>query len=301
MKIKTRLILIIILFFSSISIFGGTTFFINKTSVTLEQKEKHIDELVLSVFERNLFFNDYLLTSTERAKQQLMSRHADVGEHINELLSILDNKKEIEQVTYLRDVNYITITSDIERFLAGTEEVEEAEEKTMINEHLISNIAIKSLSTAQIAKQLGKTYQKELENLRTLLTTALVIFVFIGLVSVLGIMGIVFSIIRGITKLQKGAQEITSGNLQHRVSIQTRDELGVLGEMFNDMANTLSISYGKIEESKKLLEDRVREQTKVLTEKVALLEQFKTITEEREHKMIELKKRMSAIDSKEKK
>ena len=45
-----------------------------------------------------------------------------------------------------------------------------------------------------------------------------------------------------IIRLRQGAQQVGSGNLQHRVSIETHDEIGELAEQFNLMADQLRAS-----------------------------------------------------------
>jgi methyl-accepting chemotaxis protein len=296
MSIKTKLILIGVLSLSAVLIFGSAFFLINQKSVILQQKKNHVDELIFTVFERNLFFNDYLRAPTSRAKQQLMSRNDDIGTHITRLISLLANKDDqddAEEILRIRDVNHIVVTSDIERVLA-----QEAEVLPAFYNQIILNIYSKSQSSAQIAKKLGQKYQGELDRLRATTNTLLAVLSFVGLLFALGAIKVVFSIGRSIAELQNGVREITAGNLKHRVSVKSRDEIGVLGQSFNDMADELVSSYGKIEKSKKILEDRVREQTKELSGKVALLEQFKVIAEEREHKMIELKSKTKAKSSK---
>jgi nitrogen fixation/metabolism regulation signal transduction histidine kinase len=293
MNIKTKLILIGILFLGMVLIFGTTVFFINQESSALENKKTRVDELILTVFERNVFFNDYLLSRTARAKQQLVARNTDIEDRITELLPLLTGQEEINEVRYIKDVNHTSITSDIERLLGGEKEL-----SPELHSLIVSGISVKSQSTVRIAQQLAQAYQKKLESLRFTLSAVMVGFGFLAFIFILGSVIIISSILRSLAKLNKGASEIAKGNLTHRVNIQTRDELGVLGGVFNDMAEELKATYDEIKESKELLEDRVRTQTKELTHKIALLEKFKVITEEREHRMIDLKGRIKALESK---
>jgi nitrogen fixation/metabolism regulation signal transduction histidine kinase len=292
MSIKVKLLLIGAFFISAVVIFGGSFYFINQESSALEIKKKHIDELILTVFERNVFFTDYLLARTDRAKQQLITRNSDIGNRITELLPLLEDQEEIDEIRYIRDVNHSSITDDIERLLALENEL-----SPELHSLIVSSISVKSQSTVRIAQQSGQAYQKKIEDLRNTLNALMVGFGFLVFAFVVGVAIVITSVLRSLTKLHEGAKEIAKGNLTHRVTIQTRDELGLVGGAFNDMAEELAALYNKIKESKELLEDRVRAQTELLTQKVALLEKFKTITEEREHKMLELKSRARAMEA----
>ena len=69
------------------------------------------------------------------------------------------------------------------------------------------------------------------------------------------------TVLKPVRGLMKGAQEITSGNLDYRIAIRTRDELGTLARAFNTM--TLSVKNEKAENLRwaRTLEQRVREKT----------------------------------------
>ncbi len=51
-----------------------------------------------------------------------------------------------------------------------------------------------------------------------------------------------------VSKLQKQALSLASGDLAARVEIRSRDELGLLGRVFNDMARNLQLSYDELKE-----------------------------------------------------
>jgi len=111
-----------------------------------------------------------------------------------------------------------------------------------------------------------------------------------------------------INVLRKGAQTIGQGNLEHRIKITTGDELEGLAESFNQMAKNLQDSHFALEESKNVLEikvkartkelreladsleKKVQERTKALQAQISELEKFHHLTVGRELKMIELKK-----------
>lgn len=69
------------------------------------------------------------------------------------------------------------------------------------------------------------------------------------------------SIRKPIAALLKGTDEIASGNLDYRISINTRDEFGHLASHFNEMAQELTLQQNKLREGRAVLEKRVAERT----------------------------------------
>jgi diguanylate cyclase (GGDEF)-like protein len=51
-----------------------------------------------------------------------------------------------------------------------------------------------------------------------------------------------------VSKLKKHALELSKGNLAARVKVRSRDELGLLGRVFNKMARNLQLTYDEIQE-----------------------------------------------------
>ncbi|MCK4491275.1 MAG: HAMP domain-containing protein, partial [Candidatus Altiarchaeales archaeon] len=84
------------------------------------------------------------------------------------------------------------------------------------------------------------------------------------------------SVIIPIKKLTEGAEEIGRGNLDHRINIRTKDEIGHLAIAFNKMAGDLKESKAELEEYSKTLEKRVSERTEELDKRVKELKDART-------------------------
>ncbi len=69
------------------------------------------------------------------------------------------------------------------------------------------------------------------------------------------------SVRRPIDALMKGTDEIASGNLVYRISLDTRDEFTYLATHFNKMAQQLELQQQKLREGRAVLEQRVAERT----------------------------------------
>jgi len=86
------------------------------------------------------------------------------------------------------------------------------------------------------------------------------------------------SVIIPIKKLTEGAEEIGRGNLDHRIDIKTKDEIGHLAIAFNKMAEDLKESRTELEKYSKTLEKRVDERTEELNKRVKELKDAKAAT-----------------------
>ncbi len=74
------------------------------------------------------------------------------------------------------------------------------------------------------------------------------------------------SITQPIHKLVQGTQQISQGNFEHPIHIQTKDELSVLADAFNDMGRQLQQTLGLLAQQNEDLEVRVKQRTETLTQ-----------------------------------
>lgn len=107
--------------------------------------------------------------------------------------------------------------------------------------------------------------QANVRNLR-LIMVAVSVFV-IGL-SILATFIISARITRPINQLKKSATDIVNGNLDTVVQIESPDEIGRLGEIFNMMTQRLKISFDDRERYRDHLEDLVAERTEKLEREI---------------------------------
>jgi len=76
------------------------------------------------------------------------------------------------------------------------------------------------------------------------------------------------SIIVPISKIMDGVEEISRGNLDHRIEIKTKDELGHLATAVNRMASDIKSYQAEHEEYRRNLEQKVAERTDELNQSV---------------------------------
>lgn len=70
-----------------------------------------------------------------------------------------------------------------------------------------------------------------------------------------------FTIFRPIRILEMGTTTLAAGDLDHRIKMQRKDELGMLAKSFNHMASNLKRAYTELKNWSNLLEKRVEEKT----------------------------------------
>lgn len=89
------------------------------------------------------------------------------------------------------------------------------------------------------------------------------------LIGVIITAGLIMSerLVQPIKALQEGAEIIGRGNLDHRLTITSNDEIGVLGDKFNEMTEKLKRSYLEIEDSL----EKLKEMDKFKSEFISLV------------------------------
>lgn len=140
-------------------------------------------------------------------------------------------------------------------------------------------------------------------------------------------------VLNPLKNVSKGAEIMGKGNLDHRIEVSNKDEIGTLANTLNKLAGDLKGNYDRmkeqterlkesesglqeakislenkvqertkeLEELNKSLENKVNERTKELQDRVDELEKFHELTTGRELKMIELKEKMKELQEEIKK
>jgi PAS domain-containing protein len=235
MSIKIKLTVGIILFISAVVAFAGGIYFINEQLADAEQKRNLASELVFSVFERNIFFHNYLITPNERVTQQLLSRHSDIGKHLADAFILFDDQDDILQLR-LMEKHHNLITVGIGRLIedGGSDGGSPESYARRVSQNLTQ-----SQSTSNIAQRLSETYSEKISNLRILGNRLLIVFLSLSLVLSAGASVVMIGIMKSITKLRTGVEIIARGDTKHRITIATRDEIGELARSFNTMTENL--------------------------------------------------------------
>jgi nitrogen fixation/metabolism regulation signal transduction histidine kinase len=130
-----------------------------------------------------------------------------------------------------------------------------------------------------------KNANSNAENILNTTTSSVIIaIVLIFLIAIFLSLFISRIISKPIKDLQEVALEISQGKEDKRVIINSKDEIGKLGEVFNQMAEN-------IKNSKRGIENKVKERT-------AELGELNSFMVDRELKMVELKKKIDELENK---
>ena len=238
----------------------------------------------------------------------------------------------INKMAHSKDVLYIRIIkidgsikqSSIEEERWGTIEdpvVKEAitKKKTIVRDEIFNGEEIKTIiypgyqdMTIWVAFSL-----KSIEELiRTMFIHDMLAIFSILLFVVLAMFLILRITVNPLKNMTLACEEIRKGNLDVKINIKSKTEIGELANTFNRMLEDLKRSKTILEESKETLEIRVRarneeleeltsnleeqvkQRTKTLQERVEELERFHKLTVGRELKMMELKKKIGKLEQK---
>ena len=101
-----------------------------------------------------------------------------------------------------------------------------------------------------------------------------------------------------VIRLREAADKVAGGDLKIEVEVKTGDEIEALANSFNRMTKDLKNSRWKLEEWGRTLEQKIREKTSELQEKVEELEKFNKVAVDRELKMIALKEEIESLKKK---
>ena len=149
---------------------------------------------------------------------------------------------------------------------------------------------------------------------------AILIIGLIWLLSSLAVYWVIKFFLNNLMIIQKTAVEVAKNNYEAKATVKSKDEIGDLAAIFNDMIDKIKISQKQLKEAdirltainlsleqkvkertaeleklKAGLEQSVVEKNKELYQKLNELEKFKSLTVGRELKMIELKKEIEAL------
>ena len=122
--------------------------------------------------------------------------------------------------------------------------------------------------------------------------TIIIVIIIITIFSILFSVFISRSISKPIIQLSETACKIGEGNLDTKIEIESNDETGELASSFNKMAQDLKMQQENLEKT-------VLERTDELRQKIDELKNYKRLTIDRELKMIEMKKKLEEMSSKQ--
>ncbi len=81
------------------------------------------------------------------------------------------------------------------------------------------------------------------------------------IISLLSGLFILILVNKPLKKLEKGIEEIGKGNLEYKINLKSKDELGIMARQFDDMSEKLFSAYKEIKDWSETLNEKVKEKT----------------------------------------
>lgn len=204
---------------------------------------------------------------------------------IDDILSTLaEHRTELENFMRVRS-NYETVISDARqektvRIMAMREVANEIQ------------VGVSDLDKEGLDYIIDTQKTKTNQQINTLITSNLIGGFFAVLIAVILGLFISNSISKPITELKDASNRIGRGNLNTKIELKSKDEIGELAFAFNQMTKGLKESREKLEEQTRALAKSKGE----VEAKMGELEEFNRITFGREMKIVELKKRIEELE-----
>jgi two-component system, NtrC family, sensor kinase len=98
-------------------------------------------------------------------------------------------------------------------------------------------------------------------NIKNIITNAVILML---LLSAFVIIFVTVIVNKPISAVSKGIDEISRGNLDYKIALNSNDELGIMAKEFNDMSGKLDAAYKEIKEWSETLNQKVQEKNEEL-------------------------------------
>lgn len=233
-KTKLRLLSLLPAVFALLigSILWGSTVNVDKA-----HRNSELAETVLRYnFELNILTQEYLLYGGARSEKQLRIRHRSMGELLASFPG--DTAQERELIASIQ-LSHQELSSFYDLLLNSN---------VAAREQIIGALLVKSQAIRAKSRQLA-----DFEHLAVLsLQRHADIIVMVSIITLTGLSILLLAlttrrVVRSIGLLKEGMQQISGGDLEHRISVDTDDELGALTQAFNSMTGQLRDSYTSID------------------------------------------------------
>ena len=258
MKIRTNILVNIIVFITFSLALASVILLVNYPA-EMEQQKRHtaMNELVESVSDLEILTYEYLLHYESWAKSQWQAKHESTMRIVTgtELVEVGGgNQENILQKIKSANVILGRLSAIHQKYLENRQTYTSID--IDLKERLTSNLLMMFREIIHSSLNLERGSQKKLATIRKSL---------FGLIATLGVVLIAFvmgnfwwiirKVIRPIEDLQKATEIVSTGNLNHKISITGENEIGRLAALFNQM----TVGLKKVTVSRDALEQEVTE------------------------------------------
>lgn len=202
--------------------------------------------------------------------------------HKDEIEFLKELKKDVNEIKW-KGIKIFSIEEPVGSKAGGTI----MEEMDAVAHRLITITIARHMATDRLEFANAKEVSARIWMMASaMLTTAFIVAVAAGFV-----FAVYYSrlFVRPLKTLHNGAERLAAGELDHRLSIRTGDEIEQLGRTFNIMGERLKEFYSGLEE-------KVRERTRELQQRLDELERFREATVHREFRIKELRDKIAELE-----
>jgi signal transduction histidine kinase len=249
MKVSTRLFLLSAVFVVLIVVLGFVMFQTSELINTDVKDGEEATQIIRDIFELNIVTFEYLSHHEERMEQQWLLKYETLSNLLEDMTAEETHAEDIARLEAIAS-DHDSFGNFFSLLLANldnrTRLIEENGSQAEIDltlaseERLAAQTLIKSQRMASEAFKLSETIQQRIDRVQQRANS-------IALVSIIVFMALAFyisffttrSITGPLNELVASADKIGKGDLEHRIDIRTRNEIGALAQAFNRMAESL--------------------------------------------------------------
>jgi signal transduction histidine kinase len=275
MKIRTQLIISVVLFCVALLIIATSMVMTNQQVDQLNKQQELVKNIELGAGELGYLSNDYLLYNETQQLDRWNSKYAGFSEDVSNLSvdtpeqQVLVNTIKASQQR-LKDVFSDVVSTLEDGNLANNSSADKAYIQVSWSRLAVQTRGI--IFDASRLSQMLHNEENQVKQTNTLIILTLMgAFVAFLLIDYLLIFG---RAIKSIANLHAGTKIIGSGNLDHTIKANKGDEIGELAEAFNQM----TVRLKNVTASKSDLEREITERKQAEVEKEQLLLQLKAKT-----------------------
>lgn len=264
MSIKRKLLLILLILLISAGVFSYLIYISLENYRSAIKTVEIANTVAVHVIERRIVADDYILSEVERAKIQWISIQTELESLVDRNQGLFQNQSEKNLVIGIKH-KFKESETTFSEIVALTEQKDVAPSDSMRQykkARLLSELTLEMQETISLSKELADSNKKEAQDAQDY-----VIFLFsVALAFYLLLLFLILlltwkTIIQPLSKMQKGTKLIASGDLDFRMGIRSKDEIG-------DLAQSLDIMAAQLKNSREGLENTVKERTASLNQKV---------------------------------
>jgi len=255
MRIKTQFIISLLLFGALIILVAASTIIMNQRVAWANQQHSLANKIAIGANELASLANDYVMYREDRQIERWRSRFASF---INDVAALRPESPEQNVLVFGIQQNsrrLEEVFNSVVSVIRGSVSTE-----AQLIQVSWSRLTVQSQALAYDAAQLADLTDREEFQARqtnSILVVALLVITLAYIV--FNFLTTQRRVLRGVSKLQRGAAAVGAGNLDYRIETRGKDEIGLLSTAFNRMASDLK----NVTASKSDLETEIAERKKV--------------------------------------